>query len=124
LFEVFDLQYESGSSTIDFYNQYRNLVVANLKKRGDIILWQNNKILNADEELSPTFEEMILANVLFQIDFQLLKHVTDNYQHLIGRMKSLMDYKIDILEKVPAFLTKTEDNLPDKYSSDLDEPAR
>ena len=120
-FDLFDLQYEPGSSPIDFYNQYRNLVIANLKKQGDIIIWQNSKVLEEDEELSPTFEDMIFANVLFLIDSHLPGRVKENYHHLIGRTKSLMDYRTDILVQLPAFITKIEDTLPEKYSDDLDQ---
>jgi hypothetical protein len=118
-FDLFDLEYQPGTSALDFYNQYRNLVIANLKKRGDIIVWQNNKILNADEELSPTFEDMILANVLFLFDTRLPARVRENYHHLIGRTKSLMDYRTDILIQVPTFLTKIEDEFPTIFCDDL-----
>ena len=120
-FDLFDLQYERGASAVDFYNQYRNLVTASLKKQGDIILWQNSKVLEADEELSPTFEDLIFANVLFLIDSNLLGRVKEDYCHFIGRSKkSLMDYRTDILNHVPTFITKIEDILPEKYCHDLD----
>ena len=40
-FNLFDLEYESGTSVLDFYNQYRNLFVASLKKKGDNVNWQS-----------------------------------------------------------------------------------
>jgi len=127
-FDLFELQYLPGSSVIDFYNQYRNLVIANLKKQGDIIIWQNSKVLEEDEELSPTFEDMILANVLILIDSRLPGRVKENYHPLIGRTKSLMDYRTDILIQVPTFLTKIEDiapaKIPAKYCEELDQLPR
>ena len=123
-FNIFDLQYQPGASTIDFYNQYRSLVVANLKRRGDIIIWQNSKVLEEDEKLSPTFEDMILASVLGLINFQLLEHVRDNYHHLIGRGKCLMDYKSDILDLVPLFLSKKDDSPSAELTGSWDDPER
>jgi len=117
-FDLFDLQYQPDISPVDFYNQYRNLVIANLKKQGDIIIWQNNYVLEADEQLSPTFEDMILANVLYLIDSRLPLSVKNNYHLLIGRKRSLMDYRTDILTQVPSFLIKTEDMLSATLSSD------
>jgi hypothetical protein len=107
-FSIFDLRFQPGTSAVAFYNQYRNQVTANLKKQGDTIIWQNNTILEADERCSPTFEDMILANVLGLIDPRLPGHVRDHYHHLIGKTKSLMDYRTDILVKVPTFITEIE----------------
>jgi hypothetical protein len=64
----------------------------------------NNSVLLIDEQLSPTFEELILAVVLGLIDNRLPGHVKSHYQPLLGKSKSLMDYKTDILAKVPTFL--------------------
>jgi len=107
-FNLLDLKYHSDASAVGFYYQYRNLVIASLKKKGDIIVWQNNRILAADEELSPTFEEMILANVLVLMSPQLPGVVRDNYVHLMGSEKGLMDYRNDILVKVPSFLAEIQ----------------
>jgi hypothetical protein len=78
-------------------NTGRNLVVASLRKKGDTIRWQNDRILAHDEELSPTFEEMILANVLGLIDARLPGYVRQKYQDLLGRAKGLMDYQAALL---------------------------
>jgi hypothetical protein len=102
--DLFGLHYEQRSSAAEFYNQFRYLVSASLKKKGDIITWMNNSVLLIDEQLSPTFEELILAVVLGLIDNRLPGHVKSHYQPLLGKSKSLMDYKTDILAKVPTFL--------------------
>ena len=104
------LKYHQIAGGEKFYNQYRNLVIANLKKKGDIIMWQNNKILTEDEQLSPTFEEMILVSVLGLIDARLPEHVLDHYDNSMGGTQSMMDYKTDILVKLPAFLMEIESN--------------
>jgi hypothetical protein len=105
------LKYHQIASGEKFYNQYRNLVIANLKKKGDIIMWQNNKILTEDEQLSPTFEEMILVSVLGLIDIRLPEHVLDHYDNSMEGTQSMMDYKTDILVKLPVFLMEIESNI-------------
>jgi hypothetical protein len=105
------LKYHQIASGEKFYNQYRNLVIANLKKKGDIIMWQNNKILTEDEQLSPTFEEMILVSVLSLIDIRLPEHVLDHYDNSMGGTQSMMDYKTDILVKLPIFLMEIDSNI-------------
>ena len=111
---IFDLKYEYGTSTIEFYNQYRDFVIANLRKKGDIIMWQGSRVLEFDEELSPTFEDLILANVLGIIDKNLPSLVRENYHKLMGKTKSLMDYKADILQHLSILLMKTEEDLPNE----------
>ncbi len=123
-FNLFSLQYNTEISAEGFYEQYRNVIVANLKKKGDIIVWQNDTILVEDEQLSPTFEELILANVLGLINAGLPAFVLKNYYRLIGKTKSLMDYKADILDKVPTFLNEINGNLPAVLKSDADIPSR
>ncbi len=107
-FNLFDLKYQPGEPAVGFYNKYRNLVAANLGRNGDVIAWQGDAELAADERLSPTFEDMILANVLGLIDHRLPNHIKEHYHHLIGRRKRLMDFKTDILVKIPTFLAEIE----------------
>jgi hypothetical protein len=101
-----DLQYQPNTKAATFYEQYRNLVIGSLKKKGYTITWQNNMILAEDEKLSPTFEELILDNVLGLIDTRLPRHVRSYYFELMEEQDSLMEYKNDILDKVPSFLEK------------------
>jgi hypothetical protein len=121
--DLFEVHYQEKASIISFYDQYRNVIIASLKKKGDIIMWQNNMVLDGDEELSPTFEEIILANVLFLIDSRLPGHVKDVYK-ITGRAKSLMDYRPDILSKVPTFLTEITNTAHVISKRDIDQHAR
>ncbi len=111
-FDIFGIHLHAGSSVEEFYDQYRNLVVMNLKRSGDIILWQNGRVLDEDEELSPTFEDMILANVLGMIDSHLLEQVRENYSDMMGKGKCLMDYKENILDMASLFLSKKDGTFP------------
>jgi hypothetical protein len=107
-----DLQYQPKTKAATFYEQYRNLVIGNLKKKGYTVTWQNNMILAEDEKLSPTFEELILDNVLGLIDTRLPRHVRSHYLELMEEQDSLMDYKNDILFKVPTFLEEMKTVFP------------
>ena len=122
-FNLFDLEYQQGTSVLDFYSQYRNLFVSCLKKKGDKVLWQN-RVLTEDEQLSPTFEDFILANMLYLINIRLPGCVRDRYQHLIGTTKGLMDYKNDILTGVPVFLSEIENKFYSVSKTDVDEIER
>ena len=117
-FDLFSLQYQQRASVTDFYENFRNLIIASLKKKGDIITWQDNAILMEDEQLSPTFEELILGVVLSLIDTRLPGHVKNEFCQILGKEKSLMDYKMEILTKAPAFLTQMKANLLAIYKSD------
>ncbi len=81
------------------------------------MVWQDNTIMTEDEQLSPTFEEMILATVLGLVDARLPRHVRDRYLHLIGRKRSLMDYMAEILDRVPLFLAELENGFTTAVSS-------
>ncbi len=76
-------------------------------KKGDIVAWQDNVVLTEDEQLSPTFEDMILANVLRLIDTRLPGLVRELYnKQAIGNKRSLMDLKKEILGNVPGLFVE------------------
>jgi hypothetical protein len=119
-----DLQFCPDESAFTFYDQYRNLVIGSLKKKGDTITWQNNRVLAKDEELSPSFEELILDNVLGLIDTRLPGYVRSHYIGLTEVSNSLMDYKNEILKKVPTFLEEMKTVFPAILRSEKDKLAR
>jgi hypothetical protein len=86
--DLLDITYDADATATGFYYHYRSSVLTSLKKKGDIIAWQNNLVLPVDEELSPTFEEMILANVLGLINPLLPALVRDHYIQVINKNKS------------------------------------
>ena len=122
LFDLFHFPFKQGESPEILYNQLRSLVSASLKKKGDIIAWQNNVILTEDERLSPTCEELILAIALGIIDARLPGHVCDRYHSEDGQAGSLMDNKTEIFDKVPTFLVEIETILLSAFKSEP--PAR
>jgi hypothetical protein len=104
---LWGVKYQETHAT-DFYCHYRNMIMASLKKKGDVLFWQNNTVLAEDEQISPTFEELILTVVLIMIDSRLPGHIKHEFFDLIGKNGSIMDYKKEILAKVPAFLIALE----------------
>jgi hypothetical protein len=98
--DLMNCQYQQRTGPFVFYNQFRNVVIASLKKKGDIITWQNDTVLMEDEQLSPTFEELILSTVLVLIDPSLPGKFGSKYRHLLGSTKSLMDFRDIILDEV------------------------
>jgi hypothetical protein len=42
-YNLLDTQYQPEVDILGFYNHYRSRVIASLKKKGDVIVWQNNK---------------------------------------------------------------------------------
>jgi hypothetical protein len=119
-----DLQYQPKTKAATFYEQYRNLVIGSLKKKGYTVTWQNNMILAEDEKLSPTFEELILDNVLGLIDTRLPRHVRSHYIGLMEVSNSLMDYKNDILDNVSSFLEEMKTVFPAIVISEESQLAR
>jgi len=98
--------------------------MARLKKKGDIITWQDNRVLTEDEELSPTFEELILDNVLGLIDTRLPGHVRNHYFCISEDTKGLMNYRNDILIKVPNFLEDMKIDFPAISRSEKNQLSR
>ena len=122
---LFDLKYREETNAADFYREYRNLLISSLKKEGNIIKWQNNRVLDEDEQLSPTFEELILANVLGLIDIRLPGHAMDHYGcNSMGNSDSLMDFKTDIFGRVPTFIKEIQNNISVSSSKQEDQLER
>ncbi len=117
-FNLHRLRYQPGTSITDFYYLFRNLILSVLRKKGDIVIWQNNEILAEDEQLSPTFEEIIFINVLDLVDKRLLGRFGDHYQLLSGKSKWLMDNMNDIFVNTPTFLKEMERSAYAKCETD------
>jgi hypothetical protein len=108
ILHLFSIKFQKGENVTGFYNKYRKQVMANMKKQGDVIAWKNNAVLTADEELSPSLEDLILSNVLRRIDIRLPGLVRTQFSHLVRMSRSLMEHKEEILASVPTFLAQIE----------------
>ncbi len=72
-----DLQFQPYNSAVAFYDHYRNLVIARLRKK-DIITWQNNRVLAEDEKLSPSWRSWYWTVSLASL-IHLPGHVRSQY---------------------------------------------
>ena len=101
---LIDLKYDESSMTpVGFYNQYRTVIINNLKKKNDIIKWKSEDPLDADEKISATFDDFILLQVLTLIDSRLPAHIKQAYAHKLGKEHTLMDFKSDIFVNLKQF---------------------
>ena len=79
---IIDLQYDPENKTpAGFYNEYRTVILNNVGRTGEVIQWNGNNALNADEAVGPLFEDVILMNVLNLIDPRLPKFVRSSLRH-------------------------------------------
>lgn len=106
---ILDLKFDSTGQTtaVGFYNQYRSMIIANLAKKNDVISWKN-EVLKEDEKLSPSYEDLVLLNVLHLIHPQLPAFVREQYAHKIADDKRLMDYKTEILTNAKRYIADIE----------------
>ena len=101
---IVDLEYDKETKTLaGFYNEYRTVILNNIGRRNEVIQWNNDRALDADEVVGPLFEDVILMNVLNLIDPRLPKFIRKHYQ-LKMRDRRLMDIKSDILTNLKEFI--------------------
>ena len=104
---IVDLTYDPETKTpAGFYNEYRTVIINNVRRRGETIHW-NNQDLTADEVIGPLSEDVILMNVLHLIDPRLPKFIRKYYQLKLGD-KRLMDIKTDIFNNIKEFQSEME----------------
>ena len=107
---ILDLKYDKSTmKPIGFYNQYRSVVMNNLAKQDDLIMYKKGKRQASDEKIGPCFEDIIFINVLTCIDARLPRHIKSAYAHKLGVNQRLMDFKADILVNIPKFLEEMDE---------------
>ena len=110
ILNILDLKYdEETMKPVGFYNSYRTIVMNNLRPKGFVVQYKNNKELATNETISPTFEDFILIEALRLIDERLPAHVREVYAHKIIKNKCIMDFKADILVNVDKFKKEMDD---------------
>ena len=108
-FNILELKYDENKMTpINFYNQYRTIICNNLGKSGDIIKYDGNATLQADEKMSPMLEDLVLINAVGIIDHRLPGFLKMHYNHKMKEEDRLMDFKSDIMVNIPKFLEKLD----------------
>ena len=72
---IVDLKYDPESKApAGFYNEYRTMIINNVGRTNEVIHWNNNQPLAADETICPLFEDVIL-NVIQLIDLRLFQFI-------------------------------------------------
>ena len=105
---IVDLEYNTETKTpAGFYNEYRTVILNNIGRRAEVIHWNQNIALAADETIEPLFEDVILMNVLQLIDPRLPKFVRKYYQLELGDRR-LMDIKTNIFNNIKEFQSEME----------------
>ena len=88
---------------VGFYNQYCTIILTNTARNGDVICWNNNTHLTADEIMGPTTEDLILLDIICLIDSRLSAYIKVFYQ-LKMEDRRLMDLKTDIFNNIRKFI--------------------
>ena len=79
------------------------------KKRGHQIQYLNNKEMDADETMSPTFEETIVLWCLEKIDPRLPAHVNKTFGHQMTGHTTLKDLQILIFQRIAGMIQDLDD---------------
>ena len=107
--KVSEHQYSSGTNYQTFYREFRSAIIGNLKKRGHQLQYQNNRELESDETVSPTFEETIVLWCLEKIDPRLPTHVNKTFSHLMTGHTTLKDLQIQIFQHIGSMIQDLDD---------------
>ena len=100
--------FKKGTPHQTFYKQYRSSFLDNLRKAGDVVKYKNNKTLDEDEQLSPSFENAIVLWSLEKIDARLPAKVKKNYGHQMTGNTTLRDIQPVVFENIPGMLEELD----------------
>ena len=100
--------FKQGTPFQTFYKQYRASFLDNLRKRGDVVKYQNDLVLTEDEKLSPSFENAIILWSLEKIDPRLPAKVKKNYGHQMHGDVTLKDIQPVVFENITNMLEELD----------------
>ena len=101
---ISDHVFKKGTPFQTFYKQYRASFLDNLRKRGDVVKYKNDLILEEDEKLSPSFENAIILWTLEKIDPRLPQKVKRDYGHQMSGDYTLKDIQPVIFENIATMI--------------------
>ena len=107
--KVSEISYKDNANHQTFYREFRAAIYDNLKKRGHHVQYLNNKVLEVDESLSPTFEETIVLWCLEKIDPRLPAHVNKTFGHQMTGDTTLKDLQVQIFQRIPGMIQDLDD---------------
>ena len=99
------IKYTENEDFNEFYYRFRSVVCDNLKKKGDTF---EDIILQEDEIISPTFEEVIVLWCLERIDAGLPNQVFEQFGMHLVQGSSLKELQEEIFEFIPNLLEASE----------------
>ena len=118
--------FKKGTSYQTFYKQYKASFVDNLRKQGDKVKYKNDVVLDADEKLSPSFENAIILWALEKIDARLPSKVKKNYGHQMTGDVTLKDIQAVVFENITWMLEELDNVATTKAFASLtteDQPS-
>ena len=103
---IIDIQWDPTQDVTyaAFYNTYRTHILNNLRRQGEVVLWQGDGRLAQDEKVTPMLEDIIVYNVLGLIDSRLPALVREKFGAQMRQNKSLRDLKGEIFIAIPAMI--------------------
>ena len=91
-----------------FYTDMRSCFKSNLRKTNDIIRYKNNKVLEQDEQVSPTTECLLVYMALERIDSRLPAEIDRIFGHRMDDSTTLIDLQSEIFSYIPRALASLE----------------
>ena len=105
---VAKIVWKKGSHPQTFYKQFRAQIQDNLRKKGELMMYLNNKEFTEDEALSSSFESTIVLWTLEKIDVRLPARVAKLYGHQMTGNKTLFDLQSTIFQDIPSILLELD----------------
>ena len=118
ILQLRSIKYKENEDFHEFYQRFRKGICTNLKKKGDVA---NDDIMQEDEIISPTFEDVIVMWTLEKIDSCLPNLVFDTFGLHLVQGSSLKQLQEEIFEFIPELL-QAKDGMEDyqeKYTPNL-----
>jgi hypothetical protein len=87
-----------------------------LRKEGETLLYRNNEVLEANEEMSPTLENTIVLLWLERIDPRLPQKISATFAHQMVGNTSLRDLQPTISARIPSLLQELDESAANRAS--------
>jgi hypothetical protein len=87
-----------------------------LHKQGETLLYRNNEVLEANEEMSPSLENTIVLLWLECIDPRLPQKISATFAHQMVGSTSLRDLQPTISARIPSLLQELDESTANRAS--------
>jgi len=113
---ISDIRFTAGDSYENFYMELHGAFEDTLRKQGETLLYRNNEVLEANEEMSPTLENTIVLLWLERIDPRLPQKISATFAHQMVGNTSLRDLQPVISARIPSLLQELDDSAANRAS--------